>query len=230
MSLRWLGVHAAALALVAAFIALGYWQLDRALAEAAPRPAPDQPAVPLVALASPDQVLDADAAGRLVTATGRYDGGRQLLLPGRDQAGSWVLTPLRTPDGAAIPVVRGLAPTADDQAASAPSGEVSVTGRLQPSEVGRLDGGSINTGELIQQVPYDLYDGYLVLTQQSPAGELSLVEAPAATTRPGFPLQNSAYALQWWLFAGFVLFVWWRIVRDARQAAGLEPERATLVP
>ncbi len=229
MSLRWLGIHAAALALVAAFVALGFWQLDRALTEAAPRPASDQPAVPLVALASPDRLLDADAAGRLVTATGTYDGGRQVLLPGRDSAGSWVLTPLRTLDGAAIAVVRGLAPIADGQAVSAPSGEVSVTGRLQPPEVGRLDDGSINTGELIQQVPYDLYDGYLVLTQQSPAGELSLVEAPAATTRPGFPLQNSAYALQWWLFAGFVLFVWWRLVRDARQAMDAEPARVTLV-
>ena len=25
---------------------------------------------------------------------------------------------------------------------------------------------------------------------------------------------NGAYALQWWLFAGFAVFVWWRVVRD----------------
>ena len=30
-----------------------------------------------------------------------------------------------------------------------------------------------------------------------------------------FDIQNFGYTLQWWLFTGFALFFWWRIVRDA---------------
>jgi surfeit locus 1 family protein len=32
-------------------------------------------------------------------------------------------------------------------------------------------------------------------------------------------LRNLMYALQWWVFGGFVVFMWWRILReDARVA------------
>jgi DNA-binding transcriptional regulator of glucitol operon len=30
-----------------------------------------------------------------------------------------------------------------------------------------------------------------------------------------FSLQNFGYAIQWWLFSAFALFLWWRILRDA---------------
>jgi HAMP domain-containing protein len=34
----------------------------------------------------------------------------------------------------------------------------------------------------------------------------------------GFPLQNFFYALQWLIFAGFVVFFWWRwIGMDLRE-------------
>ncbi len=32
-----------------------------------------------------------------------------------------------------------------------------------------------------------------------------------------FNLQNFGYALQWWAFSAFALFLWWRIVRDVRR-------------
>ena len=34
------------------------------------------------------------------------------------------------------------------------------------------------------------------------------------SNRKGFSLQNSAYAVQWWAFALFGIFLWWRVVRD----------------
>ena len=33
--------------------------------------------------------------------------------------------------------------------------------------------------------------------------------------RKHFDIQNFGYTIQWWLFAGFALFFWSRIVRDA---------------
>jgi len=41
----------------------------------------------------------------------------------------------------------------------------------------------------------------------------------------GFSVQNFGYAIQWWLFSAFGLFLWWRVIRDAarRQAPGATP-------
>jgi DNA-binding transcriptional regulator of glucitol operon len=30
-----------------------------------------------------------------------------------------------------------------------------------------------------------------------------------------FSVQNFGYAIQWWLFSCFALFLWWRVLRDA---------------
>lgn len=38
-----------------------------------------------------------------------------------------------------------------------------------------------------------------------------------------FSIQNFGYAIQWWLFSAFAVFLWWRVLRDAarrRVAAG----------
>ncbi len=32
-------------------------------------------------------------------------------------------------------------------------------------------------------------------------------------------LRNLAYGLQWWLFGGFVVFMWWRMARDDLRGA-----------
>jgi len=32
-------------------------------------------------------------------------------------------------------------------------------------------------------------------------------------------IRNLLYAFQWWLFAGFVAFMWWRVVGDPDTAA-----------
>lgn len=47
-----------------------------------------------------------------------------------------------------------------------------------------------------------------------------------------FSLQNFGYTIQWWLFAGFTLFFWWRVVRDsaARRAAAAAEARGEPAP
>jgi DNA-binding transcriptional regulator of glucitol operon len=44
--------------------------------------------------------------------------------------------------------------------------------------------------------------------------------------RKHFDIQNFGYALQWWLFAGFAAFFWWRIVRDAARRSEDAPTPA----
>ena len=42
-----------------------------------------------------------------------------------------------------------------------------------------------------------------------------------------FNVQNFGYTIQWWLFSGFALFFWWRIVRDAAQRRAQAADQAT---
>jgi cytochrome oxidase assembly protein ShyY1 len=224
---RWLGLHTLLVGLLVAFGALGHWQLDRAREEAKPRSGADKPTIALVDLVDPAGSVPPSQIGRRVTASGVYDPAHQLLVTGRTlrgQAGYWVLTPLRTDTGAAVMVVRGWVANPRDPAVRTPSGTVEVTGRLQPAEP--LGGPaaepetqitSITTTDLIQRLPYDIYDGYVVLSAQSPAAgpAPARVEAPLrAAPRSTFPLQNAAYAVQWWVFGLFALAFWWRMVRD----------------
>jgi surfeit locus 1 family protein len=224
---RWLGLHALLVGLLVAFGALGHWQLDRAREEAKPRSGADKPAIALADLVDPAGTVPPGQIGRRVTASGVYDPAHQLLVTGRGlqgRDGYWVLTPLRTGADPAVIVVRGWVASPTDPGTRTPSGPVEVTGRLQPAEP--LGGAaaepgtqitSITTTDLIQRLPYDIYDGYVVLSAQSPAAgpAPARVEAPLrAAPRSTFPLQNAAYAVQWWVFGLFALVFWWRMVRD----------------
>lgn len=183
-------------------------------------------------------------SGRSATATGRYDTEHQLLVPDRrlgDHDGFYVLTLLRTDGGKAVPVVRGWLPgDADDKADVAkvpapPAGEVTVTGALQASEHSGSDGvvasgglprgqlGMISAASLVNLVPYGVYDAWI--TAASAPGALKPVP-PAVAEGTGLDLkafQNLGYTGEWFVFAGFVVFMWFRLFRrEAETARDLE--------
>ena len=47
-----------------------------------------------------------------------------------------------------------------------------------------------------------------------------------------FSIQNFGYAIQWWLFTAFGLFLWWRVLRDAyrRRIASVETHETPAEP
>ncbi|MEV7776825.1 SURF1 family protein [Kitasatospora sp. NPDC088351] len=252
---RWLSGTALAVTAVAVCLWLGSWQLGRFEDKVSSHKEISR-AVDDAGVAKPlDELLDAarpqvttDTVGRAVTVTGTFDEEHQLLVPNRvvdGKQGYYVLTPLRTGDGRAVAVVRGWAPGTPAEGASAaavpPVGEVTVTGRLQAGESSGSGGavagglpsgqlGTINRAALVNVLSYDgWYDGW-VSADAVPAG-LSTVPTVQPQGGNGLTLrafQNLGYTLEWFVFGGFVVFMWFRLVRreaEAEQdrALGLDP-------
>jgi cytochrome oxidase assembly protein ShyY1 len=218
---RALGLLAVALVLIAAMVGLGWWQYDAYRDQQADdaAAAADRPAAPLDDLLGPDEGFSGDAVSRPVVVSGRYDAAGQLYvedLPGSPLRYA-VVTPLVTATGSAILVVRG---ASDEPVADVPHGEVVVEGSLQPSQ----DTGSepdsdrvtdgIRVSTLVATIDPDLYGGYVVLTSSDPSERLPAVEAPLPDPDRWAGIRNLVYAVQWWIFAAFVAFMWWRIVTD----------------
>jgi cytochrome oxidase assembly protein ShyY1 len=240
---RWLGIHLLAVLAVPACIWLGVWQLSRfelhshAGSQSGSQAAQLNRAVPLAPLLKgPDaQTVTAADVGREITFSGRYDTAHQLLVPQRtvgSTSGYYVLTPLRpTGGGLPIPVIRGWTASAKDVPA-APAGTVALHGRLQTSEdastpevIGSGDlpageVGMISPSTLVNVLPYSVYNGWVALDRGT--GGLTPVPTYQPTGGAGLTLrafQNLGYTLQWFVFAGFVIFMWARFVRRELEVA-----------
>ncbi|MGW6056813.1 SURF1 family protein [Streptomyces sp. NPDC055189] len=255
---RWWGINVFVLLAIPFCIFMGSWQLgrfeDRVEAHDAAQAQADQQKSPTrsQAKARPlDSLLpvDQDTSGERVSASGRY--GKQLLVPGReldDKSGYYVLTLLRTGNGKDLPVVRGWLPgdAGAAKAPAAPSGEVTVTGSLQASESPGSNGvssagglpsgqlGAISAASLVNVVQGDVYDAWVTLDK----GDSGMKAVPAAAPdNSGLDLkafQNLGYTGEWFVFAGFVVFMWFRLFRREREfardaALGLLPEEPASV-
>ncbi|MET7378962.1 SURF1 family protein [Streptomyces sp. NPDC005526] len=229
---RWWGINVFVLLAIPFCVFMGSWQLSRFEARvqdhrtASARAASDrrEAARPVAELLP----VDKRTSGRQATATGRY--GKQLLVPDREldgRRGYYVLTLLRTGSGKALPVVRGWLPGKADpaKAPSPPAGEVTVTGALQASETPGDDGvgaqgglpagqtGAISAASLVNLVPYDVYDAWITLGEGDSGMKAVPATAPANTGLDLKAFQNLGYTGEWFVFAGFVVFMWFRLVR-----------------
>ncbi|MFM9373454.1 SURF1 family protein [Streptomyces sp. Da 82-17] len=229
---RWWGINLFLVLAIPFCVFMGSWQLgrfeDRVESHQAAEKRSDEagkgPARPLTELLP----VDKETSGERATATGRWD--RQLLVPERKldgKQGFYVLGLLRTDGGKALPVVRGWLPgeAARGKAPKLPSGEVTVTGALQASENSGTDGvhkegglpegqlGMISAASLVNLVPYEVYDAW-VTVERSADGMTAV--PPSAPQGSGLDLkafQNLGYTGEWFIFAGFVLFMWFRLFR-----------------
>jgi len=236
-----LGAHLLALVCVGAAVGLGLWQYDawRTTRAAEAVDLSQQDPVPLSEVMGPDDRFPGDRVGVPVTVSGSWLPDGTVFIEGRERegrAGYWVVTPLSVgPAGApAVPVVRGW--VEDPSLAPAPpSGPGEVQGVLQPPEgTGALDEDPLDdvfpqlrTADLIQRVDVDMYGAYAVLTDApgSNTGADGLVTATVdQLPEPGqlTALRNLLYALEWWVFGAFALFIWWRFVVES----GEEPAPA----
>lgn len=211
--------------LVAVFVRLGIWQLDRHDERVAHNDIvvenTETPAMPLGDLLEPGEDLTAADEWTTVSITGRYDPEHELALrlrPIDGVRGVHHVVPLVDASGAALLLDRGLLPDmqgAEPQFPMPTSGEVEVTARLRMSEVGRGTGGDPAQGAIryldldaIEQVmPYPLYGAWGEVVTESPDARDGLTAPPAPETGSG---PHLSYALQWFVFAvvgvgGFIL-------------------------
>jgi cytochrome oxidase assembly protein ShyY1 len=248
-----LGLFAFVLAVMVSFGALGLWQLniarDKGRAEQV-RAAPTLPVADLADVLIPHASFPHDGDGRRITATGRYDGSAQVLVAPRllrGQRGYWVVTPLVVGStGARIAVVRGFVTDPAQAAAPDVATEVTVSGTLAPGESPAHGTGSTGTAlpdgqmaaldlsSLVNRWPGGLYNAFVFATAEQP--DLTSVASPAVRRVPppalvdaGLSWRNAAYAVQWWVFALFAAYMWWRMVRDDHEAGRRETGKATNV-
>jgi len=224
----WWG-HLLVLVAVTAAGWLGAWQVDawqtRRDAEARDLTAVEP--VPLTQVMGPDDPFPGDRVGQPVTLTGTFLDEGTVFVDGRErdgQDGYWLVKVLELDDGAAIPVVLGWVGSPD--AVNLPSGEVDLVGWLQPSEgTGVTDEDAtddvlpqLRTADLVQLVDADLYSGYVVARDGVgglPAADLAALPDVGRFTA----VRNLLYGVEWWVFGGFAVFLWWRWVRDETRPA-----------
>lgn len=223
----------AGLVLAGVMVVLGLWQLDvyqaQGQSQADRRAA--LPPVEIGAVARAGQPVP-DGYGRAVRARGSYLADSQALVPLEGRPGAFrVVTALRLDDGDVLAVVRGVVTSAAPPAA--PTSAQSATGLLLPSEeapTGDLPPGqlsSVRLPTLAQTWPGPLVSGFVTLagTDATAQGlEPAAVELPKASGRA----RNGAYALQWWVFSAFAVWMAVRMARDqelvATEVVDLTPE------
>ncbi|MQS14623.1 SURF1 family protein [Streptomyces kaniharaensis] len=250
---QWLITMLIALLLIPATIKLGFWQLHRHEARVARNEligkALTAAPTPFDSLSTaPGFAVPKDLTWHAVTATGQYDPAHEFVVRKRtdssgDKIGYFVVTPLKLSDGKGTVLVnRGWVASGDTATVyppvpAAPTGEVTVTGRLRADETsagsGIKDRGGlpdrqfnlINTDQQAKETGAALLGGYLELaaTTPAPADQPELLPEPNHSDIG----PHMAYAIQWWLFTAMIPVGVWILVRRevkdrAKQAAEAE--------
>lgn len=247
---RWISFTLTAILAIMGFGILSNWQWHRAQEEDAKSDAlvwaTQAAVVDIGALLPLSEDLPAADQWRTVTATGTFDCSSGYLIRNRPlnaSNGFWVSCPLLTGDGVWLWVNRGWLPAPgpairEIPMPTAPSGLVTVTGRLRPSQDGP---DSLPADMPVGQAP-DLdtavlttvaglvgpaYRPYVEATAMDPADTAGLKVLPLP---PADSAQNYSYAGQWLLFAAVAIGGWFYfLLREARddaataQAAGEVP-------
>ncbi|GAA1207848.1 hypothetical protein GCM10009655_03810 [Rhodoglobus aureus] len=244
---RWIGALILALAIASSFAALGQWQLSRSLEGGEITEQQSETVVALDSVATAQEPLASVTTGQSVSFTAELVPGDYVVLAERRNTagmGYWVVGHGQEPSGASIAIALGWASSTDAAASAIAQLEASppasppassFSGRLLPTEspqVSDFESGvrsALAVSELVnlwQEVPAGTYGGYVV-SFDPPAG-LEAIDSPPPITEVSLNLLNVFYAVEWVVFAGFAVFLWYRLVRDVweEEREGVEPNAA----
>jgi surfeit locus 1 family protein len=236
---RWIAALVFALMVAAGFAALSQWQLARSVATGTVVHRDTETVVRLSTVAKPQSPVTDRSNAQLVSATGHWLPGDYMIVSDRlnkGVAGYWVVghfsaeVPGTTAANAGLVVAVGWSPSEKgaatalaeiDATRTAPT--ATISGRYFPSEgpedsdfeKGKLS--TISPGAMInlwrETDPAGVYGGYLVSAKTT--GGLTVIDSPVPTSDVEVNLLNVFYAIEWVVFAGFAIFLWYRLVKDA---------------
>lgn len=240
---KWIAALVAALIVAAVFVLLSQWQFSRSLEKDVAPPSVTEKTQPLLATLAPGELLLGKNEGQLVTVSGHFDTSKQVIVDSRLQHGKqgfWVVTAFVV-DGA--PKLEGVAATAQTvipiargwisdpaQALPAPSGTLEIEGRLLNSEGPVLKKNmpeghvsALSSAELTNRWNVNTYAAFVIAHTETLNGQevgASAVNSHlteitvTATDQNKINWLNIFYSIEWVVFAGFAVFLWWRLVAD----------------
>ncbi|WP_297362814.1 SURF1 family cytochrome oxidase biogenesis protein [Mycetocola sp.] len=246
---RWIAMLLLALLVAGAFAWLGQWQLSRAVISSETVAKPTESVVDLQTVATPGEPLRDVVVGQLVDVQGTWVAGDFLVITERVNlgvTGYWVAGHLSTGDDRDDPAVAVALGWSEDRKtvervaaelnADPGTSVVEVTGRLNASQGPEVpDEGedpfelsTMSVAALVNIWPdmaeRPIYNGYIV------AGDapdpLTTIDAPAVEEETTVNWLNIFYAIEWALFAGFAIFLWYRLVKDSWEREHEERELA----
>lgn len=241
---RWIGALVLALAIAATFAALGEWQLSRSLEGGEITEQQSETIVELDSVATAQEPLASVTTGQSVTFTAELVSGDYIVLSDRrndtSDEGYWVVGHGVERSGASIAIALGWAASADAAASAISELEESplhssFTGRLLPTESPQQsdfeaeERSALAVAELVnlwEDVPAGTYGGYVV--SFNPPSGLDAIDSPPPSTEVSLNLLNVFYAVEWVVFGGFAIFLWYRLVRDEweEESAGVDSDTA----
>lgn len=240
---RWILSHLFVLALIAAMITAGLWQLGRH-DEKRERNArivarTSEPMTPIGHLLDGPDAATADLEYRVVSAEGRYLPD-QILVRSRSlegSPGSWVVTPLEMHDGTVVIVNRGFIHNSGQfervpDSFAPPEGDIEIVGLLRKTQTrGRIgatdpatgvldDMARLDVARIAKQVDAPVLPMYLSLEDQRP---VLTAEDPIPLPREELDEgPHFGYAIQWFIFTTIAVIGYPLILR--RRAGEVEKE------
>ncbi|UTT38693.1 SURF1 family protein [Glutamicibacter mishrai] len=236
LKLKWIGALIAALALATGFVALSGWQFGASESEPVVKVDKTEKPVALTKHVDIGTELLGTTADQIVTFTGEFVPGTDRLIDDRVEDGKkgvWVISEFKV-DGAkqdaGIAVVRGWQPE-ETTPSAAPKGELKITGRLLPNEGPENEHDlrsatlpSITSAQLANIWDSVLYNGFIsahdITTAKGQAVEqpgIDMIYVGPQPQEAQINWLNVFYGIEWVLFAGFAIFLWYRMVRDDYQ-------------
>ena len=220
MVFKVLGKTVAVLTLVAVFIFLGLWQLDRANElQDSKKIVPDSTIYQLSELASPATSLDSRSVGKKVQLRGNYI--QTFRAPNQTDLAKnrsdWEVALMQVDEKSAILVLRGYWKDRLVEPQVAMSTGVELQAIVQPrqfEDISRNAPGVISrldSSVIVSLTDFDLYDGFLLATQESvsdgPIIRDRIELAPPESKVGGYYWQHISYVIIWWLMAAIVLYL-----------------------
>lgn len=232
---KWIAALLGALLLSTVFVALSGWQFGSSSSEPVHKAETTEKPVALTEFYQPGVPLFGDKADQIVTLSGHFVPGTEVAITNRiddEKLGQWTVSAFAVdgaPDDEAIAVVRGWQPSGAEPLL-APSGTIDITGRLLPPEGPQLKHDlrepslkSLSSAQLANRWDLPLYSGFISAHELSADGKpvtqagLDPIYVGPQPQEAQINWLNVFYGIEWVVFAGFAIFLWYRLVRDDYQ-------------